>query len=267
MHRAAHQLVDIPPVFDDPLAMKIVGEEAAAELRGGRDRHTMPETSGLRAFVATRSRFAEDCLAEAIAHGLRHYVLLGAGFDTFAYRSPNQGLHVFEVDHPATQALKRARLAEVQIAIPEWVTYAPVEFEQETLREGLARAGFDLSAPALFAWLGVTPYLSPEAVMTTLAFVASLTAGTEIVFDYAERPANDDFRRRRAFQDLADRVASLGEPFKSFFEPEALLRSLREQGYSYAEDMAAEALNARYFQGRPDGLHLHGRAHLMRARV
>ncbi len=128
-----------------------------------------------------------------MARGVGQYVLLGAGLDTFAYRAIRQGLRVFEVDHPATQAWKRARLSEVRIATPDWVTYAPVDFERENIKDGLARAGFDLSRPAMFAWLGVTPYLTREAVMATLAFVATLPKGTEIVFDYPAAP-NDKMR-------------------------------------------------------------------------
>ncbi len=159
MHRAAHQLVDRPPVFEDPLALRIIGEEAASELREGRDSHALTQSTGLRAFVAVRSRFTEDCLTEAVGHGIGQYVLLGAGLDTFAYRVSRTGLRVFEVDHPATQGWKQARLQEVRIAKPDWVIYAPVDFERETLRDGLTRAGFDLAKPAVFAWLGVTPYL------------------------------------------------------------------------------------------------------------
>jgi methyltransferase (TIGR00027 family) len=267
MHRAAHQLVDTPPVFCDPLAVRIIGEEAAAELREGRDRRTMTESSGLRTFIAIRSRFAEDCLDEAITRGVRQYVLLGAGLDTFAYRASREGLCIFEVDHPATQAWKRQRLAECGIAIPASVIYTPVDFERETLHEGLARARFDLTAPGMFAWLGVTPYLTPEAVTNTLTFVATLPRGTEIVFDYAEPPENRDSEHSRLFRAMAERVAASGEPFKCFFEPETLVRTMKALGFSHVEDMDRAALNARYFHGRVDGLQLRGRAHLMHARV
>lgn len=267
MHRAAHQLVDRPPIFDDPLALTIIGEEAATELREGRDTHALTTTQGLRAFIATRSRFTEDCLAEAITRGVRQYVLLGAGLDTFAYRAVRAGLRVFEVDHPATQGWKRARLSEVRIATPDWVTYAPVDFERETIREGLARVGFDFAAPAVFAWLGVVPYLTREAVMGTLDFVASLARGSEIVFDYAQQPGKESPEQRAAFEAMAERVAASGEPFRSFFEPEELLRDVEALGFSLVEDLDAATLNARYFQGRADGLALRGRGHLLHARV
>ncbi len=101
----------------------------------------------MRAFLAVRSRYAEDCLAEAAARGLEQYVVLGAGLDTFAYRAPRGGLRIFEVDHPATQVWKREQLKSAAIPIPESLSYAPVDFERETLGEGLKRAGFDFAKP------------------------------------------------------------------------------------------------------------------------
>jgi methyltransferase (TIGR00027 family) len=267
LHRAAHQLWDHPPVFADPLAIIIIGPEAATELRAGRDQHAMTESAGLRAFLAVRSRFTEDRLADAQARGVRQYVLLGAGLDTFAYRTQQSKLRVFEVDHPATQGWKRARLAAVGIAIPETVRYAAVDFETGTLEEGLYRAGFDFDVPAMFAWLGVTPYLTADAVLGTLAWVASLPAGSEIVFDYAGPGGHDDGRARVHFEALSARVAAAGEPFRSFFEPASLVEVLRKMGYSEARDYDATALNALYFHNRSDGLLLRGRGHLMRATV
>lgn len=264
LYRAAHQLLDVPPVFADPLALAIVGPEAEQSLRSGVD--AAAARPGLRAFVAVRSRFAEDCLAEAHGRGVRQYVILGAGLDTFAYRSALAGLAVFEVDHPATQAWKRARLAAAGIAVPGSVAYAPVDFEGETAAAGLARAGFDAGRPAFLAWLGVTPYLAREAVLGTLAFAARLPGGSEIVFDYVDR-LGDGGARRQARQALAARVAAAGEPFRSAFDPEALAADLRGLGFSEVEDLAAEALGARYLRGRADGLALPGGGHLMCARV
>ncbi len=265
LHRAAHQLVDLPPVFADPLALRIVGDEAAAELRGGRDHHSLTTTAPLRAFIATRSRFTEDSLAEAYASGVRQYAILGAGLDTFAYERARrfEGLAIFEIDHPATQAWKRERLAEMAITIPQAVTYAPVDFERETLTDGLARAGFDFDRPAFFAWLGVTPYLSRAAIDGTLAFIASLKPGSGVVFDYAEPPGENN----AGFNAMAARVAAIGEPFKSLLDPAELAASLKKMGFSRIEDFGGEMLNTRYFQNRADGLKLSSRGHLMRAIV
>jgi methyltransferase (TIGR00027 family) len=263
MLRAAHQLLDVPPVFTDPLALRVIGAAAASSLRLGG--HAGAARAALRAFVAVRSRFAEDGLAEAHARGIRQYVLLGAGLDTFAYRGGLPGLTVFEVDHPATQAWKRTRLAEAGIGVPHSVTYAPLDFEREPLAVGLARAGFDAARPACFAWLGVTPYLTREAILATLAFVAGLGRGGEIAFDYAEPVAGGRGAQRLAHEALAGRVAAVGEPFRCELEPAALAADLRRLGFSTVEDLGPEDLNARYLRGRGDGLRLRGRGRLVRA--
>lgn len=267
LHRAAHQLADSPPIFDDPLALTIVGPEAEAELRSGRGEAIGDSTTGLRLFVATRSRFTEDCLHEAVARGVRQYVLVGAGLDTFAYRNRDARLRVYEVDHPATQAWKRARLGEVDIAVPDDVAYAPVDFERETLREGLARAGFDFARPGFFAWLGVTPYLTRDAIMATLGDVARLPHDSEIVFDYATPPSRDTPGQSAQFDAMAARVAALGEPFRSLLDPDTLVRDVRALGFARVNDFDTAALNALYFRDRADGLALRGRGHLLRARV
>jgi len=119
----------------------------------------------------------------------------------------------------------------------------------------------------MFAWLGVVPYLTQEAVMGTLSFVASLAKGSEIVFDYAETPGKETKEQRAHFQAMAERVAASGEPFRSFFETGALQRDVEKLGFSFVENLNAATLNARYFQGRGDGLALRGRGHLMHARV
>jgi len=269
MHRAVHQILDIPPIFEDPLALKIVGPEAEAELRSGTSEHLASTRKGLRALIAARSRLSEDTLAEAAAQGVRQYVLLGAGLDTFAYRAAGQipGLAVFEVDHPATQGWKRERLANVGVEPPSHLAFAPVNFETETLREGLLRAGFDFAQPAVFAWLGVVPYLTREAIMATLTLIASLPRGTRVVFDYGEPPDARNPTLRAAHEALSARVAALGEPLRSFFIPGELERDLRALGFSQIEDFDAAALNARYFAGRSDDLGLRGNGHLMRATV
>jgi methyltransferase (TIGR00027 family) len=252
--RAAHQLVDLPPVFVDPLALRIVGPVVEEELRvrGG------PEMKGLRAFVAARSRFAEDCFA---AGSFGQYVVLGAGLDTFTYR--NSGVRAFEIDHPATQGWKREMLAAAGIAEPPLLTFAPLDFEKETLRQGLARTSFDFTKPAFFAWLGVTPYLSLEAITATLSEIAKCAKGSELVFDFATQPGGSA-KERAAREALAQRVAAAGEPFRNTLEPDALIKLLRDLGYARVEIEDSASLNARYFAGREDGLQLRG-GHLAHA--
>ena len=118
----------------------------------------------LRAFFVMRSRFAEDALAAAVSEGVRQYVVLGAGFDTFAYRNPFPELRVFEVDHPDTQAIKRQRLADGGIEIPSSLTFVPIDFTTTKLDDALRAAGFDETKPGFFSWLGVVPYLERPAI-------------------------------------------------------------------------------------------------------
>jgi methyltransferase (TIGR00027 family) len=172
---------------------------------------------------------------------------------------------VYEVDHPGTQGWKRRRLARAGIGIPERVTYAPVDFERETMRDGLARTAFDFTQPALFAWLGVTPYLGPEAVMRTLRVVAGEAAeGSEIVFDFAAPPAPEAARAKSAREAFAARVGAAGEPLRSEFTPAILVEELRALRFAEVELVDARALNARYLDGRADGLRLRG-GQMMRA--
>src|ERR1700691_1687992 len=162
IRRAAHQLLDQPKVLDDPLALRIIGPEAAEALRSNpKEHHAF--SRAFRAFMAARSRYAEDELACGVVHGVGQYVVLGAGLDTFAYRNPHAGLRVFEVDHPATQEWKREQLRDTEITIPASLTFVPIDFERQTLADGLAQSGFDGAGPAFFSWLGVTPYLTREA--------------------------------------------------------------------------------------------------------
>ena len=268
MQRAAHQLLDDPKVFDDPFALRIIGKESASALQA--DPHqfeTTPLSRYLRAFVAARSRYAEDELALDVRRGVYQYVILGAGLDTFAYRNPHpQGvLHVFEVDCPTTQAWKRARLEEVGITLPRDLTFAPVDFETQTLAEGLLGAGYDPGKRTFFSWLGVTEYLTTEAVVATLRFIASAPVGSGVVFDYMLSPSLLTSAQRPRFDALAQRVASAGEPWQAFFDPALLTRDLRAMGFGYVEDNGPEEINMRYFKDRKDGLRVGSLSHLMKA--
>jgi methyltransferase (TIGR00027 family) len=267
IRRAAHQLLDQPKVLDDPLALRIIGSEAAHDLRSNpKEQHAF--SRAFRAFMAARSRYAEDELARAVAQGVRQYVILGAGLDTFAYRSPHSGLRVFEVDHPSTQAWKREQLQAAGITIPLSLTFVHIDFEQQTLAGGLEHSGFKGNAGAFFSWLGVTPYLTREACMTTLSFIANMPAGSGVVFDFAVEPALLKPGQRQALDALSKRVARYGEPFQLFFDPEKLQDELKNLGFQRTELLQGKELNARYFKDRTDGLLVRGAlGHLMGAWV
>jgi len=258
--RAAHQLFDNPRVLDDPIALRIIGEDAAVRLAARADEHRGRIARAFRAFMVVRSRFAEDQLAQAIGRGAAQYVILGAGLDTFAYRSPypDVALRVFEVDHPATQAWKRRLLAAAAIEVPATLTYAPVDFEQQTLAEGLSHVRFDPTIPTFFSWLGVTMYLTGDAIDATLGFIATTPRGGGIVFDYAVAKSELGWTGRLALHALSRRVAAAGEPFQTLFEPDEIRRRLTSLGFQSIIDLGADELNARYFQGRSDGLSVRG---------
>lgn len=267
IRRAAHQLLDQPRVLDDPLALRIIGSQTAGELRSNpKEHHAF--SRAFRAFMAARSRFAEDELARAVAQGVTQYVILGAGLDTFAYRNRHPGLRVFEIDHPSTQAWKREQLHSAHIRIPPSLTFVPIDFEQQTLQTGLEHSGFDCAMPAFFSWLGVTPYLTRETCMTTLRFIAGMPAGSGVVFDFAVEPALLNPGQRQALHALSERVARYGEPFRLFFDPARLRDELKALGFQRTELLQGKELNARYFKDRSDGLLVRGGlGHLLSAWV
>lgn len=266
--RAAHQVRDRPLVLDDPIALRIIRPEVAHELRTNPPAHEATKLGPyLRAFFVMRSRFAEDALAAAVTEGVRQYVVLGAGFDTFAYRNPFPELRVFEVDHPDTQAIKRQRLAHGGIEIPASLTFVPVDFTAMKLDDALRGAGFDETKPAFFSWLGVVPYLERPAIDATFRFITSLPEKSAVAFDYAVPPESLGWTARLIFWQIAKRVAALGEPWITFFDPEMLARDLRQIGFSSVEDFGADALNARYFTGRTDKLRIGGAGRMAMARV
>ncbi len=223
-HRAAHQILEGGRIFSDPLALRILGQDAETVAR---DAEEHPSRRSIRIFVAARSRFTEDALGAAVERGVSQVVVLGAGLDTFAYRSKlRDRLRIFEVDYPATQAWKLELLREADIPLPNSLTFAPIDFEHQTLAEGLAAAGFDRSQQTFFPWLGVVPYLTEEAVWSTLSFIASLPNGAHVVFDYSDPPESLPAKVRAIHDERAMRVASLGEPWRTHFESDALRAKL-----------------------------------------
>lgn len=252
LRRAIHQVVDQPPILADPVAVPLLGKRFSFD--SAREAH--PVARAFRAYMAVRSRFAEDQLTFAVSRGVAQYVLLGAGLDTFAWRNPHPLLRVFEVDFPVTQEFKRSLLGDAGLAHPSALTFVPLDFEHETLSAGLAAAGFDASRPAFFGWLGVVPYLTLEAFRSTLETIAALPPGTGVSFDYGLSRESLSLLRRTAFDALARRVAAAGEPFKLFFTPDQLESELRRTGFHRIEQHGAQKLNSTYFADRVDGLRL-----------
>lgn len=277
-HRAVHQLAEEGRIFKDPLAVPILGvdpssaEDAAFLFESDDD----PGSRMLRFFIAARSAFAEAKLAEAVEQrGVSQLVVLGAGFDTFAYRNPyGAELRVFEVDHPPTQAWKRERLAGIDVPKAVWPTFVGVDFERESFADRLAESGFDVSRRTFVFWLGVTMYLTQATIDATLAAVAGWPGRSEIVFDYGE-PSHVDMSRQGgdARQALAARVAAVGEPFIGFLEPSALHSRLGGLGFVETEDLHGLAIAERFLgpeaaaAARAAGVGQRGGGHFLFART
>jgi methyltransferase (TIGR00027 family) len=282
MMRAAHLLMDDDPkILRDELAVGLSGYESETALRAALEawseevaqRFTPDfarfELSSLRAIMAVRNRYAEDELKNALQHGVTQYVLLGAGLDSFAYRRRDLSdvLRVFEVDHPATQQWKRARLRELNVTLPDNLTFVPIDFEKQTLREALRAGGYRAEEPAFFSWLGVTEYLTQDATLGTLQEIALLAPGSEIVFQYSVPEEQLDGAERQYLAWRKERNRKRREPWIGFFDPIQIVTHVQNLGFTEVTELSPEEINSRYFTGRADGLRTPQAHHLVKARV
>jgi methyltransferase (TIGR00027 family) len=242
--RAAHQLLDHGSILKDPFAMKILQEDEEDVVQFA-NQH--PLASIGRLLTVARSRIAEDAFSEAVGRGIRQIVILGAGLDTFALRTPHgdRQIRIYEVDYPATQAWKRQRLAEAQLALSSWLVFVPVDFERDDLEEALAGAGFQQNAPAFFTWLGVLPYLTEDAIGSTLEYMASIP-NAEVVFDYMEPPQGFSEGMRGLVKERTEELAKLDERWASSFEPAGMAAFLRSHGFSDIEDISFQEVRSRF---------------------
>ena len=251
--RAAHQLIDDEPhILEDPVIVRLLGPDVESRVRSELERHRSPPARAIRSHVVLRSRFAEDSLRDATRRGATQYVLLGAGLDTFAYRQPDwaSALAIIEVDHPSSQSDKRRLLEAAGVAIPTNVRYAAIDFEHETLAAGLRRCHVDFAQPTFFSWLGVTMYLTREAIDGVLATIASFSSGSEVVLTFAQ-PAEPEDHGSRFF---AERAAAAGEPWLSYFEPAELEAVLRAHGFSDVRFLTRDTAIRQYYADRRDDL-------------
>jgi methyltransferase (TIGR00027 family) len=287
--RAYHATHDSPRIFDDFLADALFTPEEHA--RTDRDWAGMlpyiaPELAATRPDPATalawvvqltngpitlpRSRHAEDSLEKAIHAGVRQYMILGAGLDTFAYRHPDLAdrLQVFELDHPATQAIKRDRVVAAGWKQPANLHIVPVDFSNESLPSALERSAFDPTQLSFFSWLGVSYYLARDVVLDTLRSIASIAApGSIIVFDYLDLDAFVPEKATPRMQQMQRMAVLLGEPLKSGFDPNSISTELERIGLRPEENLDPVAIEARYFQNRTDHYHAVEHFHYARAVV
>jgi methyltransferase (TIGR00027 family) len=255
--RAIHVQVDPPPhVLEDEIGLQLADPDEDWRSRPDMD---PAGTSWFRAAIVARARFIEDLVAEQAGHGVRQYVILGAGLDTFAQRRPEVAsrLRMFEVDQPGPQAWKRRRLIELGFGVPEWLRLVPVDFEAgESLWEQLAAAGFDAGRPAVVVSTGVSMYLTKEATAATLQQFAGLVPGSTLAMTFLLPPELLDDAYRPGYEAAERGARAAGTPFISFYTPEEMLELARSAGFEDARHVSAPILNERYFAGRRDGLQM-----------
>lgn len=254
--RAAHLVVDQPPyIFSDTAAAAILGELAAGLVRYHEDHPGHPILATARGQVLCRSRYAETHLAAAVAAGVRQYVLLGAGLDTFACRSSLAGeLAIWEVDHPATQAWKRSALAAAQIDTGRSVTFIPAELGSGSLAACLGAGGFEFGQAAVISWLGVTMYLDDHAIRDTLSALSDCAPGTELILDYMLPAGLRDETADGYVSQVAAAAADRGEPWLTFASPADITTLLAEFGFSIVEHVRQRDAIAADLWHRSDAL-------------
>jgi methyltransferase (TIGR00027 family) len=265
--RAAHQLVDgEPKILRDPVVLKMLDPEVLAKIRAHPDVLAAPWLMGMRSHVLLRSRYTEDRLAES---AVAQFVVLGAGYDTFAYRQPEwaRELRIFEVDHPASQRAKRQLLATKGIDVPSNLEFVSIDFEHVSLKDGLAASRLDFSRPAFFSCLGVLVYLTEEAAYELFRVVASFPKTSEIVFTFSQPDSALDAAEAARREILATAAGSMGEPWRTHFDRYELVSRLEEIGFSEVAILDPAEAQARYFAGRTDGLKPPRRENVASARV
>ncbi len=293
--RAVHQVLDSKPlVLEDEPIVELLGRYYVERTSRAQERFQSPGARLLRSHVVLRSRFAEDRLEESLNRGVGQFVILGAGYDTFFARQPAwaQTLKIFEIDQPGTQQDKLARISAAKMRVPDNVVFGSVNFEVESVADGLRRHGVRFDVPTVFSWLGVTMYLTEPAIDATLSTVLSFPKGSEIVLTFTSRSVENDAATLRmppsnpgatgapeqepgTTQSIAAApgatfasiAAAIGEPWITYYEPDEIERKLRHAGFGDVQLVTPEIASERYFTGRADGLPPPRRTSLLSAKV
>jgi methyltransferase (TIGR00027 family) len=268
--RAAHQLLDdAPKILDDPLAVRLLGTDTEAIIDADLERQQSLYLRNARTFAVLRSRYVDDELSSALERGIGQYVILGAGLDTTPYRPdhPSRGMAIFEVDHPDTQHWKLEKLERAGIGVPANLSHVSIDFERQSLADGLAAGGFDTSVASFFSWLGVTYYLTVDSVFETFRYVADLPTATQLTFDFTLADSELDEDGLEGYKKIASHLEKYGEPWLARFAPQALEDELRQLGFSEVTHFTQSMARGRYLSGRKDGLSLNPMMQLMSAVV
>jgi methyltransferase (TIGR00027 family) len=276
--RAIHTRTAAKPILNDPWGDVLVPDSAREAVRkawllaDSVDLESFLKTRPAHSVLITRPRYTEDALHAALGSGIRQYVLIDAGFDSYALRTPAeaQRLSIFEVDHPATQSLKQARIRECGVQVREGIHFLPADLRTESLDQVLTRSAFRSSDKSFFSWLGVTFYLTRDANLATLRAIARCAKpGSDVVFDYIKQSFFDEKARgiKSDTADSSEAVASIGEPVLSGFDPTTLSNVLESVGFELVENPSEQDLIDRYDPEGANGFKPSGQFGVARARV
>ena len=280
--RAYHSMNDTPKIFDDFLAYRLIPQEVRALIEQGLTKykqfddpeHTascsdqpVPWTALMQATnVLSRARYTEDALERAVRQGVKQYVILGAGMDTFAFRRPEllEQLEVFEIDHPATQNFNLLRLADLGWEHPVQLHFIPIDFTKENLADALNRSSsYDPNVKSFFSWLGVTMYLTREEVFATLRSITNIAPkDSAVVFDYFDTDAFIPEKSSPKMQKKQEVFQKLGEKMITGFNPVTLDEDIASLGLRLYDNLSPEDIEKRYFKGRKDGYHAPEHGHI-----
>jgi methyltransferase (TIGR00027 family) len=208
--------------------------------------------AGVTGFLVARCRYMDDLLQEDLDEGLQQLVILGAGFDSRAYRCEQlkQGVKVFEVDHPATQEVKIKKVRSILGELPEYVNYVSLDFNRETLEQRLFECGYNEQLKTMFIWEGVVMYLNQQAVESTLAFVAEHSgSGSLVVFDYIYHALLDGTVKHGEVSRIRRARRFSGEGLTYSFSEGEVEKFLQRKGFRQVKDISSEELHQRYFSG------------------
>ena len=256
VRRAAHQLLDAPLVFSDPIAVGLIPEADAETIRAQLADHQTANSILLRSLFVLRNRFAEDRLAEAVSRGVRQYVIFGAGLETFPWRQPEyaQNIKTFVSDHMSSLIWSQTKFWERGLPKPTNVAFVPLDLEQNNIAAQLSEFAFALDQPAFCSVLGVTQYLDLASAEKLMGFAASLKRGSEIVFSYVPRADELAGPDRELASTSAQRAEFVGETWKTRFSTSELIAHLDTLGFSSVMHLTPDDAQARYFGGRQDSL-------------
>ncbi len=207
---------------------------------------------GVGGYLLARCRYIDDYLDNCLRNGIRQLVILGAGFDSRAYRlgQLKGRVKVLEVDHPATQKVKREKLIKIFGQVPAGVALVPVDFNTQKLEDRLRESGYDGSLKTLFIWEGVVYYLTPEAVDGTLAFIADHSGnGSSVIFDYTYRSVIDGTFRRAEVSGMRRYKGLIGEGLVFGIEEGKIGEFLGSRGFTDIVNVTGDGLHRLYFKG------------------